>query len=109
MGLFLMVLGFMWWWPLGFIILAALIANGRIGYRRRLQFAGMGRRAIGITSQEWTALGRKRIAFPPRRTACATAPEGIGGVNHQAAIMLSRIVALDVAPSRTEQRDSRNS
>ena len=24
MGLFLMVLGFMWWWPLGLIILAAL-------------------------------------------------------------------------------------
>ena len=42
MGLFLMVLGFMWWWPLGLIILAALIANGRIGYRRRLQFAGSG-------------------------------------------------------------------
>ena len=42
MGLFLMVLGFMWWWPLGFIILAALIANGRIGYRHRLQFAGSG-------------------------------------------------------------------
>ena len=36
MGLVLMVLGFMWWWPLGLIILAALIANGRIGYRRRL-------------------------------------------------------------------------
>jgi hypothetical protein len=42
MGLFLMVLGFMWWWPLGLIILAALIANERIGYRRRLQFAGSG-------------------------------------------------------------------
>jgi hypothetical protein len=42
MGLFLMVLGFMWWWPLGLIILAALIANGRIGYRHRLQFAGSG-------------------------------------------------------------------
>ena len=42
MDLVLMVLGFMWWWPLGLIILAALIANGRIGYRRRLQFAGSG-------------------------------------------------------------------
>jgi hypothetical protein len=42
MGLFLMVLGFIWWWPLGLIILVALIANGRIGYRRRLQFAGGG-------------------------------------------------------------------
>ena len=41
-GLFLMVLGFMWWWPLELIILAALIANGRIGYRQRPQFAGRG-------------------------------------------------------------------
>jgi hypothetical protein len=49
----------------------------------RLQFAGSGPMAIGITSPEWTAWGRKRIAFPPRRTACATASEGIGGVNHQ--------------------------
>ena len=39
MGLILMVVGFMWWWPLGLIILVALIANGRIGYRHRLQFA----------------------------------------------------------------------
>jgi hypothetical protein len=42
MGLVLMILGFIWWWPLGLIILAALIASGRIGYRRRLQFAGNG-------------------------------------------------------------------
>ena len=42
MGLILMVVGFMWWWPLGLIILAVLIANGQIGYRRRLQFAGSG-------------------------------------------------------------------
>jgi hypothetical protein len=42
MGLILMVMGFMWWWPLGLIILAVLIANGRIGYRRRLQFARSG-------------------------------------------------------------------
>jgi hypothetical protein len=42
MGLVLMILGFIWWWPLGLIILAALIASGRIGYRRRMQFAGIG-------------------------------------------------------------------
>jgi Protein of unknown function (DUF2852) len=42
MGLVLMIVGFIWWWPLGLIILAALIASGRIGYRRRLQFAGSG-------------------------------------------------------------------
>ena len=37
-----MVLGFMWGRPLELTILAALIANGRVGYRRRLQFAGSG-------------------------------------------------------------------
>jgi Protein of unknown function (DUF2852) len=42
MGLVLMILGFIWWWPLGLIILAALIASGRVGYRRRMQFAGIG-------------------------------------------------------------------
>jgi Protein of unknown function (DUF2852) len=42
MGLVLMIAGFIWWWPLGLIVLAALIASGRIGYRRRMQFAGSG-------------------------------------------------------------------
>jgi Protein of unknown function (DUF2852) len=42
MGLVFMILGFIWWWPLGLIILAALIASARIGYRRRMQFAGSG-------------------------------------------------------------------
>ena len=32
------------------IILAALIANGRIGYRRRVQFAGSGPMAIAPNS-----------------------------------------------------------
>ena len=41
MALFLMmILGFIWWWPLGLVILAALIASGRIGYWRRPLFAG---------------------------------------------------------------------
>ena len=110
MGLIWMVLGFMWWWPLELTILAALIANGRIGYRRRLQFAGSG--PIGdwdhVTRMDrW---GRKRIAFPPRRTACATASEGIGGVNHQAAIVLSTTIALRrCAVSKTSNASSRNS
>jgi hypothetical protein len=33
MGFYLMmILGFIWWWPLGLIILVALMATGRIGY-----------------------------------------------------------------------------
>jgi hypothetical protein len=63
MGLFLMVLGFMWWWPLGLIILAALIANGRIGYRRRLQFAGSG--PIGNLDHV-TRMGEKADRVPAR-------------------------------------------
>jgi hypothetical protein len=31
MGLVLMIVGFIWWWPLGLIILAALIASGVSG------------------------------------------------------------------------------
>jgi hypothetical protein len=75
MGLILMVLGFMWWWPLGLIILAALIANGRIGIP-----------TSSAIRREW--------ADGPRRTDCATVSEGIGGVNHQAAIVLSTTIAV---------------
>ena len=41
MAIVLMILGFIWWWPLGLLILAALIASGRIGWRRPV-FAGGG-------------------------------------------------------------------
>ena len=67
MGLFLMVLGFMWWWPLGLIILVALIANGRIGYRRRLQFAGNG------PTGDWDHVTRKdRVAEKADRVPAKT-------------------------------------
>lgn len=43
MALILMILGFIWWWPLGLIILGMLIASGRIGcWWRRPMFAGSG-------------------------------------------------------------------
>jgi hypothetical protein len=41
MAIVLMILGFIWWWPLGLLILAGLIASGRIGWRRPM-FAGGG-------------------------------------------------------------------
>jgi len=40
--LILMILGFIWWWPIGLIILAALIASGRIGCWHRPMFAWSG-------------------------------------------------------------------
>ena len=42
MAIVLMVLGFIWWWPLGLIILAVLVAKGRIGCWRPAQYAGGG-------------------------------------------------------------------
>jgi hypothetical protein len=37
-----MILGFIWWWPVGLLILAILIARGRIGCGHRAIFAGGG-------------------------------------------------------------------
>jgi hypothetical protein len=44
MALILMILGFIWWWPLGLVILALLIARGRLGcwHWHRPMFAGSG-------------------------------------------------------------------
>jgi len=40
MPLILMILGFIWWWPVGLAILAFLLARGRFGCGRRALFAG---------------------------------------------------------------------
>ena len=44
MALVFMILGFIWWWPIGLIILAFLIARGRFGFGcwHRPVFAGSG-------------------------------------------------------------------
>ena len=42
MAIVLTVLGFMWWWPLGLLILGFLIARGRFGYWRHRIYAGDG-------------------------------------------------------------------
>ncbi len=42
MALVLMILGFIWWWPVGLIILGFLIARGRFGCWHRPMFAGNG-------------------------------------------------------------------
>jgi uncharacterized protein DUF2852 len=41
MPVVLMILGFVWWWPLGLIILGFLIARHKYGWRR-LSYAGNG-------------------------------------------------------------------
>jgi hypothetical protein len=42
MPVVLMILGFIWWWPLGLLILGYLIARRKYGYWRHPMFAGNG-------------------------------------------------------------------
>ena len=42
MCLILTILGFMWWWPLGLLMLGFLIARGRFGWWRHSIYAGDG-------------------------------------------------------------------
>ena len=42
MPVILTVLGFLWWWPLGLLLLALFIGRGKFGYRRYLSYAGEG-------------------------------------------------------------------
>ncbi len=42
MPIVLTVLGFLWWWPLGLLILAFLVARGHFGFRRHAITAGDG-------------------------------------------------------------------
>ena len=45
--LILMILGFIWWWPIGLVILAVLLARGRLGCWHRPMYAGYGPDAGG--------------------------------------------------------------
>jgi Protein of unknown function (DUF2852) len=40
MPIILTVLGFMWWWPIGLLLLALFLARGRFGCWRHLSYAG---------------------------------------------------------------------
>jgi hypothetical protein len=42
MPVVLMILGFIWWWPIGLLILGFLIARRKYGYWRQPMFAGSG-------------------------------------------------------------------
>ena len=42
MPLILMILGFVWWWPLGLLILGFMLARGRFGCWRHTIYAGDG-------------------------------------------------------------------
>ena len=40
MPIILTVLGFLWWWPLGLVLLGLFLGRGKFGYRRHLAYAG---------------------------------------------------------------------
>jgi hypothetical protein len=42
MPVVLTILGFLWWWPLGLVILGLMIASGRLSWRRHPIYAGDG-------------------------------------------------------------------
>jgi Protein of unknown function (DUF2852) len=42
MGLLFLILGLVWWFPIGLFVLAAFLVIRAIGYRHRPQFAGVG-------------------------------------------------------------------
>jgi hypothetical protein len=42
MPIVLMILGFVWWWPIGLLILGFLIMRKKLGYRRYHNYAGEG-------------------------------------------------------------------
>jgi erythromycin esterase-like protein len=42
MAVVLTILAFLWWWPLGLVLLGFLMARGRFGCRRHLAYAGDG-------------------------------------------------------------------
>ena len=42
MALVLTILGFLWWWPLGLVILGFMIARGKFGCWRYVTYAGEG-------------------------------------------------------------------
>jgi erythromycin esterase-like protein len=54
MALVFMILGFIWWWPLGLLILGILIASGRIGCWHRPSYAGGGPMGcLGNRTSRW--------------------------------------------------------
>ena len=107
MGLLFLILGLVWWFPIGLFILAAFLVSRAIGHWHRPQFAGAGSPPSG-----WGDAGRghweSRMAdrAPSRRDA---APE-IGETNLQAKIARSTNTApTHCVALKTSNVSSRNS
>ena len=71
MALVLTILGFMWWWPLGLLILGFLIARGKFGCWRHPIYAGRWTDAR-LGTRRGTAGSARWPACRKRWNACAT-------------------------------------
>ena len=81
MGLLFLILGLVWWFPIGLFILAAFLVSRAVGDRHRPQFAGAGGSPSGWGDAGRGQWERGRWIAPP--AAAAAAPQ-IGETNDQA-------------------------
>jgi len=77
MAIVLMILGFIWWWPVGLVILAILIASGRIGCWHRPYYAGSG--AMGCWSHGMNRWESKMQRMQDKMDRVRTKMEERGG------------------------------
>ena len=114
MAVILLILGFMWWWPLGLVILAILIAGGRIGCWHRPNIPGsgpMGRWNHGASrwKTKCSACRTRWNACARRWTACAAAICGSTAVERQSRVrQLSHQTLKRLEDEQREFRDFLN-
>ena len=77
MGFLLIILGLVWWFPIGLFILAAFLVSRALGHWHRPQFAG------GISGQRLGQDASGKAGWWIGVTSAPRAPE-IGGINLQA-------------------------
>ena len=98
-GLIFLILGLVWWFPVGLIILIAFVVSRAFGCWHRPQFAG----GMGLGTPEGV----------DGKTGWLTAPAaalGIGGSNLRATIVLSMSTVLRRCVGlKTKNENSRNS
>jgi hypothetical protein len=81
MAVILMILGFIWWWPLGLMILALLIAGGRMGCWHRPIFAGGG--PMGCWSHGFDRWEDKMVRMQAKMDRVRAKMEAVrGGAGH---------------------------
>ena len=105
MGLLFCILGLVWWFPIGLVILAAFVISRAIGAWHRPQFAGgASRAAVGVQ----LGADGKAGCQTDHATGAAAAPQ-VGSSKHPVAVKRLTITApRHCAVSKTSNATSRN-